>query len=152
MQKEAEKLEIVILKMQKVSDKLAAMPVSHGLKTKHKQFWEEYFVQLQEAAINMIAAVEVHSGKEFKMPFSSDEFKKAWQDWQFYNYHEAGKFLSEIRSEKQLESLAHFCEDDKEAIKTLNYLINRGYSYIFKVNFETEKTKTNNSQIPDGEF
>ena len=57
-----------------------------------------------------------------------------------------------FRPENQLESLAQFCEDDKEAIKTLNYLINRGYSYIFKVNFETEKTKTNNSQIPDGEF
>ena len=153
MQKEAEKLEIVMLKMQKVAPKLAAMPVSHGLKTKHKQFWEEYFVQLQEVAINMIAAVENFEETKIELPFTSAEFRQAWHDWQLYNFEDTGKWTSDVRSAKQLESLAYFCKDDAEAVKTLTYLINRGYNYVFKVNFDrpdaNDKPKT---ELDDTEY
>jgi hypothetical protein len=148
MQKEAEKLEQIIEKMQKIAPELAAIPAPFGLKTKHKFFWEELFIQLQQSTINIIGAIENQSGKDIEFAFDTQEFKNAWSDWQFYNYDETGKFISEIKARKQMDFLKKSCKDAFDAINTLNYLINRGYTYIFKVNFEKIEENAN----PNNDF
>jgi len=152
MENEVEKLEIVVDKMQKLAPKLASSPAPFGLKTKHKVFWEELFVQLQECTINIIEAVENQSGTNIEFAFDSESFKKAWSDWQFYNYEETGKFISEIKASKQMALLKKNCKNEQEAIDTLNYLINRGYKYIFKVNFDTENEKSDEPNNPEGDY
>jgi hypothetical protein len=148
MEKEAEKLEQVIEKMQKIAPDLASTPVPFGLKTKHKFFWEELFIQLQESTINIIGAIENQSGKNIEFAFEDENFKKAWSDWQFFNYEESGRFIPETKASKQMGILKRNCKDSTEAIDTLNYLINRNYTYIFKVNFE----KNNENANPDSDF
>jgi hypothetical protein len=148
MEKEAEKLEQVIEKMQKIAPDLASIPAPFGLKSKHKFFWEELFKQLQESTINIIGAIENKSGKNIEFAFDDENFKKAWSDWQFFNYEESGKFISETKASKQMLILKNNCKDSIEAIDTINYLINRNYTYIFKVNFEKNSENAN----PDNDF
>lgn len=146
MFKSASKIESIITKMQGVDEVAATVVPIHGKKKKHKIFWSEYN-KLIEAVVEHFKFLETYSGPDYKLPFNSDSFAEAWKEWQIFFLEEKGRHLGKIRGKKQVMELATYYDNEDDAKKALNFFINRGYTFVFKINKDTKNgTKTENKQ------
>ena len=75
--------------------------------------------------------------KEIVLPFNSDTFTSAWNEWLTYR-KETKKTLSESAIKKQLEFLRQYGEDN--AIKIINQSIMNGWQGLFEI----KNTKSDN--------
>jgi len=118
---------------------LAAMTPTHGLKRIHKLFWSKKIINLQKSIIELLKLIELWNYPTPELPFDGANFEQIWTDWKIYYYEETGKFLQGVKERTQLKMIKNYCETITEAEKTLDYLINKGYTHIFKVNFKYNK-------------
>ena len=140
----ASKIEEILVGMQEHDEVAATVIPPHGKKKKHKLFWNLYN-QLQEAVVDHFRFLETYSEPDYKLPFNSEGFDRAWIDWQIYFLEETGKHLGKIRGKKQVTRLAQLYEAEEDAKKALDYFINKGYTFIFKINKENGKQSEDNT-------
>lgn len=81
--------------------------------------------------------------EEIKLPYHSEKFAKAWDDWKIYLAQQWSAFLSNKREQKTLALLKEWCKDDEEqAIFILDYSIVAGAKTPFYTTKEiVEKAK-----------
>ena len=143
MKEQAEKLEKAIIASQELARKLAEVPPLHGLKKVHKEFWTEIYPQIQQASIDLIKTAELYYQQRnlIDLPFTDEKFRIAWSDYVLYYLQETGYFLGEVRERIQLKTLAAIAKDSDEAVRMLEYFMNKGNTFIYKVNFEQKNAE-----------
>lgn len=83
---------------------------------------------------------------EIKLPWDTNTFKKAWQNWKEYLAEQHGIKISSRTEQKQLENLFKISDkDEKKAQAMIDYSISSFYRTLFKLDEKEKKTDINNT-------
>ena len=150
LHEQADKVIDTLDKMRSIADVVANIPVPRGLKKRHKQFWIDFYQnELHLRFDNLLEEIGNWELDEIGLPFSEKEFEILWLKYKRHFHHQEGKSLSAEREEIQLDTLQEHYNNAHEAIKALKYIINKGHTFIYKVNFDSknkQKNKKNDSE------
>lgn len=139
-------------KMRSIAEVVANIPVPRGLKKRHKQFWIDFYQnELHLHFDNLFEEIGNWELGAVGLPFNEKEFETLWLKYKRHFQHQEGKSLSAEREEIQLDTIQEYYEDADAAIKGLKYIINKGHTFIYKVNFAKPNEKTENITVTESD-
>lgn len=83
----------------------------------------------REGITNKSNQRRVTNTEEIELPFSSEKFKDAWEEWKQHR-KESKKKMTDLSTRKQLKALSKIGED--RAIAAIDYSITKGYQGIYE--------------------